>query len=115
MTDTAFGFLLVGIAMLVILGVVFVMFMRGGPADPVAKPPRGVHLPAPSILPALFSVGAALIGAGLAFRGEADVANPFLAVPGLGVLVLGIIWWVRAADHEWTDTEHGSHGDGASH
>lgn len=109
MTDTAFGFLLLGIAMLVILGVVFVMFSRGGPGSPTPKPPRGVHMPGPSILPAMFSLGAALLGAGLAFRAEDQVANPFLALPGIGVLILGIIWWVRAADREWTDTEHGSH------
>jgi hypothetical protein len=23
--------------------------------------------------------------------------------------------WVRAANHEWQDTEHGSHDDGAAH
>lgn len=109
MTDTAFGFLLLGIAMLVILGIVFVMFSRGGPVSPTPKPPRGVHMPGPSILPAMFSLGAALLGAGLAFRAEDQVANPLLALPGIGVLILGIIWWVRAADREWTDTEHGSH------
>jgi hypothetical protein len=61
------------------------------------------------------SFGAALIGAGLAFRGEDQLANPFLAIPGLVVLVLGVTGWVRAANHEWRDTEHGSHGDGATH
>jgi hypothetical protein len=60
------------------------------------------------------SLGAALIGSGLAFRGEDQLANPFLAIPGLLVLILGVIAWVRAANHEWRDTEHGQH-DGASH
>ncbi|MCC6617665.1 MAG: hypothetical protein IT341_01355 [Chloroflexi bacterium] len=115
MSDTTFGFAVVGVAMLVVLGAVFVMFSRGGAAGPAAKPPRGVHLPGPSALPVWFSVSAALIGAGLAFRADGEIANPFLALPGLGGLVLGVIWWVRAANHEWTETERSSHGEEASH
>jgi hypothetical protein len=115
MTDTAVGFAIVGIAMLVVLVVVFIAFSRGGPADPRPKPPSGVHLPNPSYLPVVLSLGGALLGAGLAFRNEGQIANPFIAIPGAVVFVLGAIWWVRAANHEWNDTEHGSHGDDAGH
>jgi len=115
MSDTAIGFALVGIAMLVVLGVVFVVFSRGGPAAPRPNPPPGVHLPNPSFLPVVLSLGGALLGAGLAFRSETELANPFLAIPGLVVFVLGAVWWVRAANHEWNDTEHGSHGDDGPH
>ena len=30
-------------------------------------------------------------------------------------LVLGVIAWVRAANHEWRDVEHGSHDDRPAH
>jgi hypothetical protein len=116
MEDTIIGFVLLGIAMLVVLGVVFVIASRGGgPAGAAAKPPSGVHMPGPSFLPVVMSVAAALLGAGLAFRGQDQLANPFLAIPGLLVLVAGVVAWVRAANHEWRDTEHGSHDDGATH
>jgi hypothetical protein len=109
MSDTAVGFLILGIGMLVVLGIVFAISSRPGPAGPRPTPPAGVHLPPPSFLPVVLSLAAALIGAGLAFRGEDQLANPFLAIPGLLVLVLGSIWWVRAANREWHETEHGSH------
>ena len=115
MSDTAIGFALLGIAMVVVLGVVFVIASRGGPAVAAPKPPPGVHMPGPSILPVVLSVGAALLGAGFAFRGEWGLANPFLAVPGLLVFVGGAVAWVRAANHEWRDIEHGSHDDGPAH
>jgi hypothetical protein len=115
MPDTVIGFVLLGIVMLVVLGLVFAIASRGGPAASVSKPPRGVHLPGPSFLPVVMSVAAALLGAGLAFRGQDQLANPFLAIPGLLVLVAGVVAWVRAANHEWRDTEHGSHDDGAAH
>ena len=115
MSDTAFGFLLLGIAMLVALGVVFAIASRGaGPRGERPRPPRGVHLPAPSLLPVVISLGFALLGAGLAFRTDEQLANPFLAIPGILVLVTGIVGWVRAANHEWRETEHGSH-DTAAH
>jgi hypothetical protein len=114
-TDTAIGFILIGVAMLVVLGVVFVVSSRGGTAGDRPVPPRGVHLPGPSFLPVLMSVGMLLLGAGLAFRAEGQIANLWIAIPGLAVLVIGIIAWVSAANHEWRDTEHGSHDDGAAH
>lgn len=114
MTDTAFGFILLGVAMVVVLGVVFVLASRGGPAGERPHPPRGVHLPSPSFLPVVIAVAGSLLGAGLAFRGEDQIANPFLAIPGLVVFVAGVIAWVRAANHEWRETEHGSHDDGSA-
>ena len=65
------------------------------------------------IVPVVLSIGAALIGAGLAFRGEDQLANPFLAIPGLVIFVLGIVWWVRAANREWSEVEAGDHGSHA--
>jgi hypothetical protein len=115
MTDTAVGFAILGIAMLVVLGVVLAVSSRGGPATPRPTPPRGVHLPPPSYLPVLFSAAAALLGAGLAFRGSEQLANPWLAIPGAVLFVLSAFLWVRAANHEWRDTEHGSHDDGQAH
>jgi hypothetical protein len=115
MTDTAIGFALVGIGMLVVLGVVFVVFSRIGPSQPRPHPPRGVHLPNPSFLPSVLSLAAALMGAGLVFHGEGQIANPFLAIPGLVIFILGCVWWVRAANREWRETERASHGDGAEH
>lgn len=114
-TDTAIGFALLGIGMLVVLGVVFAIASRGGGVRAAAHPPRGVHLPPPSFLPVVVSVAAALIGAGLAFRADGEIANPFLAVPGLLVLVIGAIAWVRAANHEWRDVERAPHDDGSAH
>jgi hypothetical protein len=115
MSDTAIGFLIVGIGMLVVLGVVYSVSARPRPAAARAVPPEGVHLPPPSFLPVVLSVGAALIGAGLAFRPEDQIANLFLAVPGLIVFVLGILWWVRAANREWREVEHAGHGSHAPH
>ena len=74
-----------------------------------------MHLPPPSYLPVVFSVSAALLGAGLAFRPEDLILNPWIAIPGLVLLVVAVVAWVRAADHEWRDVEHGSHDDGPAH
>jgi hypothetical protein len=115
MPDSAIGFVLLGIGILVVLGVVFAIASRDGGARSAAAPPRGVHLPGPSYLPVVMSVAAALMGAGLAFRGDGQLANPFLAIPGVLVLVIGAIAWVRAANHEWTDVEHRPHDDGSAH
>jgi hypothetical protein len=107
MSDTAIGFLIVGVGMIVVLGIVFAISSRPRPAGPAVVPPAGVHLPPPSYLPVVVSLGGALIGAGLAFRAEDQLANPFLAIPGLLVFVLGVLWWVRAANREWIETERG--------
>lgn len=115
MTDTAIGFVLLGFAMVVVLGVVFVIASRGGPAPVTPTPPPGVHMPSPSFLPVVVTVGATLLAAGFAFRAGWAVANPFLAVPGLLVFLAGAVAWVRAANHEWHDVEHGSHDDGPAH
>jgi hypothetical protein len=48
MNDTTIGFALLGIAMVVVLGVVFVIASRGGPAGERPTPPPGVHMPAPT-------------------------------------------------------------------
>ena len=115
MTDTAIGFALIGIAILVVLGVVFAISSRGGPAGQRPHPPRGVHLPAPSFLPVVLSAAAALIGAGLAFRADDQLANPWLAIPGLLLFVITAVAGVRAANREWRDVEHGSGHDGPAH
>ena len=115
MSDVAIGFLLLGVAMIVVLGIVFAITLRAGPARERPNPPRGVHLPPPSFLPVIMSVGALLLGAGFAFRPEDQVANLWLAIPGLAVFVFGIVSWIAAANREWRETEHGSHDDGAAH
>ncbi|MGH2417463.1 MAG: hypothetical protein ACRDFY_03945, partial [Candidatus Limnocylindria bacterium] len=86
-----------------------------GAAGARPRPPRGVHLPPPSFLPVVFSAAAALLGAGLAFRAEDQLANPWLAIPGVLLFVITAVAWVRAANHEWRDVEHGSHDDAAGH
>ena len=78
MTDVAIGFLLLGVAMLVVLGIVFAISSRGSAPREAPRPPRGVHLPSPSFLPVIMSVGALLLGAGLAFRAEDQFANLWL-------------------------------------
>jgi cytochrome b561 len=112
-SDQLFGFVLVGIGILFVLALVFAISLRmgsGGPQAP-AKPPRGVHMPAPSFLPVLISLAVILIGAGLAMRGDYVPFNPWIAIPGLVLLVAVIVAWVRAAGHEWHDVEQGPHHD----
>ncbi len=110
-SDQAIGFIILGAGIVVVLGLVFGIASRGGGAAGRPRPPRGVHLPPPSLLPVVFSVAAALLGAGLAFRLDGWIANPFLAVPGLIVFVAATISWVRAAGREWREVEVGPHDD----
>ena len=116
MNDTSFGLLLLGIGIVFVLGLVIAVTSRaarGSAARPT--PPPGVHLPPPSFLPALMPLAGILIFAGLAFRPDDQLANFFIFVPGLILFVVSIIGWVRAANREWTDTEHGSQHDAPGH
>jgi ABC-type sugar transport system permease subunit len=115
MTDTALGFVILTVGILFVLGVVFAISLRSTPPPGRPKPPRGVHMPTPSILPSVLALGAAVLAAGLAFKADDQLANPFLAIPGALILVAAIVAWVRAANHEWVETEHGPHDDGSAH
>lgn len=117
MDDRALGFALIGIGILFVLGIVFVVTSRmGGRATAEPAPPPGVHMPAPSLLPALMSLAALLIGAGLAFKSDEElIANPWLAIPGVLLFVASVVVWVRDAGHEWRDVEHGAHDDSQAH
>jgi hypothetical protein len=114
-SDHALGLLLIGVGILFILVIVFAVSSRGGGASGAVVPPRGVHMPSPSWLPLVLSVGAAILGAALAFKPDDLIANPWLGILGLVVLVAGIVLWVRAAGREWRDVEHGSHDDARAH
>jgi hypothetical protein len=116
--DTTIGYLLIGVGIVFVLALVFAISARSGAPAERPRPPRGVHLPGPSWLPVMMAVGGALLGAGLAFRPdeEGTIANLWLAVPGLIVVVVAVVAWVRAAGREWRDTEHGpAHDDSAGH
>ncbi len=116
MNDAAFGYLLLAIGIAFVLGVVYAITSQvGGASAARPKPPRGVHLPNPSPLPVILAAGGALLGAGLAFRADNQLANPFLAVPGLLIFLYAIVAWVRAAGREWDEAEHGSHDDAPGH
>lgn len=115
MNDTAFGYLLLAGGIGLVLVVVYVVTSHITVSTKRAKPPRGVHLPNPSALPIILAVGGAMLGAGLAFRSHNQLANPFLAVPGLLVFLYAVVAWVRAAGREWDETEHGPHDDAAGH
>ena len=117
MDDRALGFALIGIGIVFVLGTVFIVTSRMG-SRPAAEaaPPQGVHMPAPSLLPALMSLAALLIGAGLAFKADDElIANPWLAIPGVLLFIAGVVTWVRDAGHEWRDAEHGAHGLPGAH
>jgi hypothetical protein len=115
MDDRALGFALIGIAIIFVLGVAFAVTMRVGRRPAAPAPPSGVHMPAPSWLPVWMSVAMVVIGAGLVFKPDDLVANPWIAIPGLVLLIAGIVAWVRDAGHEWRDAEHGSHDDAQAH
>jgi hypothetical protein len=111
MNDTTFGYLLLAVGVAFVLGSVYAVTSHISVSTTRPKPPRGVHLPNPSALPVILAVGGALLGAGLAFRADDQLANPFLAVPGLLVFLYAVVAWVRAAGREWDDAEHRSHDD----
>jgi hypothetical protein len=115
MNDTAFGYLLLAIGITFVLGIVYAVTSHLSVSTVRPKPPRGVHLPNPSPLPVTMAVGGALLGAGLAFRADDQLANPFLAVPGLLIFLYAVVAWVRAAGREWDEVERGPHDDAAGH
>ena len=112
MTETAVGYLILGIGMAVVLGVVFVIASRSGGSGTRPQPPRGVHLPPPSFLPVIIAVGGSLLGAAFVFHPDGQVANLWLLVPGLVIFIGAVVGWIRAANREWTEVEHGAHDDG---
>lgn len=115
MNDTSLGYALIGLGILAVLVLVFALSSRVGPGPAAKHPPRGVHMPAPSLLPVLFAMSIAAIGVGLVFAPEGAVANWFIFVPGLALFV-GCAWaWVRAAGHEWHDVEQRAHDDSPGH
>lgn len=115
MNDTAFGYLLLAIGIAFVLGVVYAITSHARVPVARPRPPRGVHMPNPSGLPLILAVGGALLGAGLAFRADNQLANPFLAVPGLLVFLYAVVAWVRAAGREWDEAERGPHDDAPGH
>jgi hypothetical protein len=115
MPDAALGYLIIGVGILFVLGLVFAITSRTPAGGQRPTPPPGVHMPNPSLLPVVFSVGALLLGAGLAFHPKGQVVNLFFAVPGLLVFIYAAVGWVRAAGREWHDTEGGSHDDARGH
>lgn len=126
MSDTTIGYLLLGIGIVAVLAIVFAVTLRTGARRAPGSPPRGVHLPPPSWLPVVMAVGAGLLGAALSFRPDpawelplldviSRIIHPVLGLLALLVLALGIWGWVRAAGHEWHETERGSHDGSAGH
>ena len=115
MSDVAFGYLLLAVGIVFVLGVVYAITSHLGVSTARPKPPRGVHLPNPSALPVILAAGGALLGAGLAFRADDQLANPFLAIPGLLVFLYAVVAWVRAAGREWNEVERGPHDDPPGH
>ncbi len=115
MNDVAIGYLLLGIGIASVLGVVYGITSHISAPAAAPKPPRGVHLPNPSPLPVVMAVGGAMLGAGLAFRADDQIANPLLAIPGLVVFLYAAIAWVRAASREWHEVERGPHDDAPGH
>ncbi|HVF05949.1 MAG TPA: hypothetical protein VNA20_13990 [Frankiaceae bacterium] len=67
-----------------------------------------LHLPGPSLMPALYSVAAALLVFGLVFHYT-------LALVGLGLVVLTTIGWGVESVREYRQTVLGGHGAGGAH
>ena len=115
MNDTAFGYLLLGIGIASVLALVYGITSHISSPATRPKPPRGVHLPNPSALPVVMAVGGSLLGAGLAFRADDQIANPLLAIPGLIIFLYAAVAWVRAAGREWNEAEGATHDDAPGH
>ena len=45
----------------------------------------------------------------------AGLSKEAVLARGVLILVAAIVAWVRAANHEWVETEHGPHDDGSAH
>ena len=113
MTDQLLGFLLIAVVLVAVAAVVAAAAL--GRARPVLHPPAGIHVPPGSWLPLLWTAGAALFGAGLAFKPEDQPVAWWFFLPGLVLLVGAAVVSVRTAGREWEETEHGSHDEGADH
>ena len=112
--DTIVGYLIVGVGILFVLGLVFAITSRQAGPGGRPRPPRGVHLPNPSLLPFIFSIGAAILGAGLALHGISPLLYALAAV-GVLVIAYAAVAWVRAAGREWHETERGPHDEAPGH
>ena len=126
MPDSTIGFLILAVAIVLLLAIVFAVTVRSSAPGPRPTPPPGVHLPPGSFLPVIMSVGAFLIGAGFTLKPDdaytfpvldvlSRIFNPFLALPGIVVLLYGVWSWVRAANREWREVESGPHHDAPEH
>ncbi|MDQ1709662.1 MAG: hypothetical protein QOG49_1047, partial [Frankiaceae bacterium] len=74
------------------------------PMDPApAMNPDDIHLPGPSIWPAIFSLAAGLILIGL-------ITNPAVSLVGLGLFILAAIGWIAQAVGEYRLAQAGGHG-----
>ena len=106
MNDATIGFLILGLGIVLVLALVFAVTLRSGRGGPArTAPPPGVHLPSSSVLPVVMALP--LLGA------ISGVTHPIIGPLGLLVLLAGIWAWVRAAGHEWHETERGSHDSDA--
>jgi threonine/homoserine/homoserine lactone efflux protein len=112
--DTIVGYLIVGAGILFALGLVFAITSRQTAASARPHPPHGVHLPNPSLLPFVLSIGAALLGAGLALHALSAVLYVLAAV-GVLVIAYAAVGWVRAAGREWRETESTPHDEAEGH
>lgn len=111
MSDTVLGYVLVGVGIVFVLGLVFAISTRDSRvARAEAHPPAGVHLPPPSYLPVVMALAATLLGIGLIF-------SPWFLIPGLLVLVGGALGWFLAAGREWRQVSRSesTHDDRAPH
>ena len=113
MTDQVLGYLLIGVAVVALAAIV--AGAARGQDRRALHPPPGVHVPPGSWLPMMWAIAAALLGAGLAFKPEDQLLNWLFAIPALFLIVVSAVLSVRAAGHEWRETEHRSQDEGAAH